>query len=104
MERAMLITRASPSGRIVTVEVPCTCEPLALWESGLTLIQDAMPQVPVPLREFVGRGMSTGECEEMPGPPPDADEVDTDDDQVCPECARSFGPHYRGPCEHGAAP
>jgi hypothetical protein len=19
----------------------------------------------------------------------------------CPECARSYGPHYRGPCEHG---
>lgn len=21
-------------------------------------------------------------------------------DLTCPECARSFGPHYRGPCDH----
>jgi hypothetical protein len=27
----------------------------------------------------------------------------TDCDDPCPECARSYGPHYRGPCEHGDA-
>lgn len=27
-------------------------------------------------------------------------EESTDDDG-CPECARSYGPHYRGPCAHG---
>jgi hypothetical protein len=22
----------------------------------------------------------------------------------CPECERGYGPHYRGPCEHGIGP
>jgi hypothetical protein len=29
---------------------------------------------------------------EEPEEPPDHD--------PCPECARSLGPHYRGPCDH----
>lgn len=33
---------------------------------------------------------------------PDADE-DAPDPNDCPECARSYGPHYAGPCEHGGA-
>ena len=24
--------------------------------------------------------------------------------ELCPECNRSYGPHYRGPCEHGGPP
>lgn len=29
------------------------------------------------------------------------DDIDLEDDEDrCPECARSYGPHYDGPCEH----
>lgn len=32
----------------------------------------------------------------------DANQIDEDEDESsgCPECDRSFGPGYRGPCEH----
>ena len=63
----MLITRTSPSGRTVTLDVPCTVEQLALWESGLALIQDAMPQVPASLREFLKTGIPPEEWDEMLG-------------------------------------
>lgn len=33
---------------------------------------------------------------------PDEDE-DAPDPNDCAECARSYGPHYSGPCEHGGA-
>lgn len=26
--------------------------------------------------------------------------IETSDDDGCPECARSFGPHYHGRCDH----
>jgi hypothetical protein len=28
----------------------------------------------------------------------------TDKETTCPECQRSWGPHYRGPCDHSSAP
>lgn len=27
-------------------------------------------------------------------------DCDDSDSDTCPECERSYGPHYRGPCEH----
>ena len=33
----------------------------------------------------------------------DLGEPCTDCADACAECARSFGPHYGGPCEHGGA-
>jgi len=91
----MLITRRTPSGRTVTLDIPCTPEQFARWESGV-LIQNAMPQVPAPLREFLTSGIPPDEWAEME----DAAEDDAAND-ACPECARSNGPRYRGPCPHG---
>ena len=66
----MLITRTSPiSGETHTREVPCTQEQLAAWEAG-TLIQNAMPDVPAPLREYVKSGITPQEWVETFGPPP----------------------------------
>ena len=49
----MLITRTSPiSGTTHSLEINCTREQLEAWESG-TLIQNAMPNVDAPLREFI---------------------------------------------------
>jgi hypothetical protein len=66
----MLITRTSPNGRTATLDVPCTLEQLDRWRMGLALIQDALPQVPAPLREFVKTGISPEEWEEMFGSHP----------------------------------
>jgi hypothetical protein len=30
----------------------------------------------------------------------EAERNERDEPTDCPECARSFGPHYRGPCAH----
>lgn len=43
--------------------------------------------------------LNVTECAIYPIVPPGPGEDDGDEDQ-CPECARSFGPHYRGPCDH----
>lgn len=52
----MLITRTSPfSGKVNTLEVPCTQEQIDRWQAG-AMIQDAMPNVPPALREFVKTG------------------------------------------------
>lgn len=68
----MLITRVSIlTGCEATLEVPCTPEQIARWESG-ALLQDAMPQVPPPLREFVKTGITPEEWEETFGKGPDA--------------------------------
>ena len=49
----MKITRKSMiSGESHTLEVDCTPEQIAAWEAGMK-IQDAMPNVSAPLREFV---------------------------------------------------
>lgn len=66
----MQITRTSPiTGITHTLEVACTPEQLGAWESG-TKIQDAMPNVPAPLREFVKSGITPQEWTEMFGRPP----------------------------------
>lgn len=52
----MKFTRRSPlDGKINTLEVPCTFEQLLDYERGM-LIQQAMPDVPAPLREFILTG------------------------------------------------
>ena len=66
----MLITRTSPiSGATHSLEVNCTWEQLAAWEGG-TLIQDAMPDVEAPLREYIKSGITPQEWVEMFGRPP----------------------------------
>ena len=66
----MLITRTSPiSGATHSLEVNCTPEQLAAWEVG-TLIQDAMPTVDSPLREYIKSGITPQEWVETFGRPP----------------------------------
>ena len=66
----MLITRTSPiSGTTHTLEVNCTPEQLAAWEAG-TLIQNAMPDVDAPLREYIKSGITPQEWIETFGRPP----------------------------------
>ena len=66
----MLITRTSMiSGEVNTLEIDCTLEQIAAWESGVK-IQDAMPNVPAPLREFMVTGTTPQEWIAMFGPPP----------------------------------
>lgn len=66
----MLITRTSPISEAThTLEVNCTPEQLAAWESGV-LIQNALPNVDAPLREFIKSGITPDEWRETFGPPP----------------------------------
>ena len=66
----MLITRKSMiSGEVNTLEVDCTPEQLAAWEAGMK-IQDAMPEVEAPLREYVKSGITPQEWVETFGRPP----------------------------------
>ena len=66
----MLITRRSQiSGEVQTLEIDCTPEQLAAWEAGM-LIQDAMPNVAAPLREFIKSGITPQEWTAMFGRPP----------------------------------
>ena len=66
----MDITRkSSMTGLTRTLEVDCTPEQLAAWESG-EKIQDVMPDVPAPLREFLMTGISPEEWTETFVPPP----------------------------------
>lgn len=66
----MLITRTSPiSGATHSLEVNCTPEQLAEWESGV-LIQNAMPDVEAPLREYIKSGITPQEWVQSFGRPP----------------------------------
>ena len=66
----MLITKRSQiSGEVNTLEVDCTEEQLARWKAG-EKIQDCMPDVSAPLREFLMTGITPTEWLEMFGPPP----------------------------------
>ena len=66
----MKVTRTSPiTGITHTLEVDCTPEQLAAWEGG-TLIQNAMPGVEAPLREYVKSGITPEEWLETFGKPP----------------------------------
>ena len=65
-----MITRKSMiSGVVNTLEVDCTEEQIELWQAGMK-IQDAMPDVPAPLREFVKSGITPEEWRVMFGSPP----------------------------------
>jgi hypothetical protein len=66
----MKITRTSPITSVThTLEVDCNPEQLAAWEAG-TKIQDAMPNVSAPLREFVKSGITPEEWIATFGQPP----------------------------------
>ena len=66
----MLITRRSQiSGEVHMLEVGCSPEQLAAWEAGVK-IQDAMPDVPASLREFLMTGITPREWEDMFGKSP----------------------------------
>lgn len=63
----MLITRKSMfSGKEHTLEVPCTEEQLKAWSNGVH-IQNAMPNVPADLREFIITGVTPEEWNEIFG-------------------------------------
>lgn len=63
----MLITRKSMfSGKEHTLEVPCTEEQLKAWQNGVH-IQNAMPNVPADLREFIITGATPEEWNEIFG-------------------------------------
>lgn len=65
----MKITRTSPiTGVTNTLEIDCTPEQLADWEAGMK-IQDAMSDVPAPLREFLMTGTTPAEWTAMFGRP-----------------------------------
>lgn len=66
----MLITRRSMiSGKVNTLDVVCTEEQLARWQAG-EKIQDCMPDVSAPLREFLMTGTTPAEWVAMFGRPP----------------------------------
>ena len=65
----MLITRRSQiSGEVHTLEVDCTEAQIELWQAGMK-IQDAMPNVPAPLREFLMTGVTPTEWTDLFGKP-----------------------------------
>jgi hypothetical protein len=75
----MRITRRSPvSGRDHTLTIPVTQEQLDAWRGGVH-IQDAMPNIPPALREFIKTGITPEEWDEVFANP-FADEDDEDDD------------------------
>ena len=66
----MLITRKSMvSGEVNTLDIACTEEQLARWQAG-EKIQDCMPTLPPPLREFMMTGVTPEEWTAMFGRPP----------------------------------
>lgn len=66
----MLITRTSMiSGEVNTLEIACTEAQLARWQAG-EKIQDCMPDVPAPLREYIKSGITPLEWVEAFGRPP----------------------------------
>lgn len=66
----MMITRVSQMSRKEhTLEVPCTQAQYDAWTRGQH-IQDAMPDVPAPLREFVMTGTTPQEWDETFGEEP----------------------------------
>lgn len=62
----MLITRQSLiTGTTRTLDIPVSQEQLDLWKSGV-YIQDAMPELPQELREFIMTGITAEEWATMP--------------------------------------
>jgi hypothetical protein len=77
------LARVSPvSGRMNTVEIPCSIEAYAIgyaaWKKG-ALIQDAFPFLPASIREFIMSGITPQEWDDMFG---SADDVDDDNDEA----------------------
>lgn len=61
----MLITKRSMlTGVEHTLEIPCTPEQLANYRGGM-FIQDAMPNVPAALREFLMTGITPSEWDTL---------------------------------------
>lgn len=61
----MKITRRSPlSGKDVTMDIPCTQVQYNRWMNG-ELIQNAMPNVPAELREFLISGFTPEEFKKI---------------------------------------
>ena len=72
----MFITKTSLfTGKTHTLEVDVTEAQLAAWNNG-ALIQDVMPQVPAPLREFLINGVTPEEWAEAF--PPELEEEEED--------------------------
>ena len=70
----MKITRRSKlTGTVRELEIPCTPEQLADWESG-TLIQNAMPDLLPHQREFVLTGITEDEWNSLMGNEKEPDE------------------------------
>ena len=71
----MLVTRTSIlSGKTITLDIPgLTLDMIRKWENG-AMIQDAMPNIPPELREFVSTGIAPDEWAERLPPEPDEDE------------------------------
>ena len=66
----MKITRISPiTGLTHTLEVNCTPEQVAAWKSRM-LIQDAMPDIEAPFREFMKSGITPREWAQTFGQSP----------------------------------
>ena len=66
----MIVTRKSMITCVTHArEVDCTPEQLAAWEAGMR-IQDAMPDLPAPLWEFLMTGTTPQEWTAMFGRPP----------------------------------
>ena len=65
----MITRRSMISGKVNTLDVACTEEQLARWQAG-EKIQDCMPDVPAPLREYLMTGTTPQEWTAMFGRPP----------------------------------
>ena len=75
-EDGMLITKRSMlTGVEHTLEIPCTPEQLADYRGG-KYIQDAMPNVPAPLREFLMTGITPDEWNSLVGSEEDEEDGD----------------------------
>ena len=63
----MIITKRSPlTGEINSLDVPCTQAQLDAWKAG-ELIQNAMPNVPAELREFLITGYTPDDWKKLFG-------------------------------------
>ncbi len=64
----MKVTKVSPlTGNTHTLEVPCTPEQLDMWRNGGGHIQNVMPNVPAPMREFLMTGITPDEWDQYIG-------------------------------------
>jgi hypothetical protein len=71
----MLITRQSQwSGITRTLDLPVTHEQLYEWQQRGAMIQDAMPNLTAPQREFLMTGLTEEEWEQMWGKDDDNDD------------------------------